>query len=595
MTDTDAALETIVTTLARRWCVLLVLVVVAGLAGAGSAWGEEPAKLVDPDVEEMAGALGFADSHAPGFWEALTQAVADQRTQAEDREKATAEQAAAERAAQANQVILDAATYGRRTVVTSGRLTSFTEYIPPASGDIIDGTVNIRMGSEEVHPDGSSTIVTKYFKPHSTDALGVVVTEVKDDVETVTKVIEYEPESIDVKVGDSRPVPPAGSSAAGKKPHTFDPKADGSYGQASGGQPNGGAKLAQSEEKVYETVIRDKAGNDRRQDFDPIKLPDGRTLTPFLETKLPRTPEELEGALPFRSGYKIEHPEWDDAIAQITVYFDKEGKVAGVVAEVIGKDGISEIVGVTELIPGSLGGLKKGDKRPARDKPGDVATTWDPKPKASGSSGAASAPKTPGAGSSSSGAPSSSGGSQSDGGQKGSSGAETGRVKHESLGGGAEEKPAASGSGTTGGAGEAPAQTETKPSNVKWGIREHDLGPDGNKYTGYRVTNPDGSTEHRERRPSARTGPRAARSTRTATSRMPRARAAGPTSRPARSDCARFAALAELFFCSAGASGGSDCGQPPEGTQANPHAGPGCEDQIHETSVSGGTAGRPSR
>ena len=66
----------------------------------------------------MAGALGFADSHAPGFWEALTQAVADQRTQAEEREKASAEQAAAERAAQANQVILDAATYGRRTVVT---------------------------------------------------------------------------------------------------------------------------------------------------------------------------------------------------------------------------------------------------------------------------------------------------------------------------------------------------------------------------------------------------------------------------------------------------------------------------------------------
>ena len=61
----------------------------------------------------------------------------------------------------------------------------------------------------------------------------------------------------------------------------------------------------------------------------------------------------------------------------------------------IGKDGISEIVSVTELIPGAFGGLKEGDKRPARDKPGDVATTWDPKPKSSGSSGAASAPKPP--------------------------------------------------------------------------------------------------------------------------------------------------------------------------------------------------------
>ena len=396
MTKTHAApLETIVTTLARRWCVLLVLVVVAGLAGAGPAWGEdEPAKLVNPDVEEMAGALGFADSHAPGFWEALTQAVADQRTQAEDREKATAEQAAAERAAQANQVILDASTYGRRTELTVGRVTTFTEYIPPASGDIIDGTVNIRMGTEELHADGSRTIITKYFKEHSVDSLGVVVTEVEDGVETVTKVIEYEPDSIDAKVGDTRPVPAAGSSAAGKKPHSIDPKADGSAGQASGGQPNGGAKLAQPEEKVYETVIRDKAG-DRRQDFDPIKLPDGRTLTPFLETKLPRSPDELQGALPFRSGYTIEHPDWDDAIAQITVYFNTEGKVAGVVADVIDKDGISEIVGVTELIPGSLGGLKEGDKRPARDKPGDVATTWDPKPKSSGSSGAANGPQGP--------------------------------------------------------------------------------------------------------------------------------------------------------------------------------------------------------
>ena len=284
------------TNLARGCVVLLVLV--AGLAGSGPAWGEEPAKLADPAVEEMAGALGFADSRAPGFWEALTQAVADQRTQAEDREKAAAEQAAAERAAELNQVILDASTYGRRTVVTSGRLTSFTEYIPPASGDIIDGTVNIRMGSEEVHPDGSSTIFTKYFKPHSTDALGVVITEVKDGVETVTKVIEYEPESIDVKVGDTRPVPPPGASAAGKKPHTIDPKADGSYGRASGGQPNGGAKLARSERdrSTRPSCATRPARRLLAVSSTRSKLPDRRTYTPFLETKLPRLPRTWTGA-----------------------------------------------------------------------------------------------------------------------------------------------------------------------------------------------------------------------------------------------------------------------------------------------------------
>ena len=46
----------------------------------------------------------------------------------------------------------------------------------------------------------------------------------------------------------------------------------------------------------------------------------------------------------------------------------------------------------------------------------------------------------------------------------------------------------------------------------------------------------------------------------------------GRTDEPTcRVDCARFAVLAELFFCSAGPSGGADCGQPPEGTTPNPH------------------------
>ena len=182
----------------------------------------------------MAGALGFADSHAPGFWEALTQAVADQRTETEERTNAAAEQAAAERAEQLKQAILDAATYGR-IEVTHGRVTSFTELIPPASGDIIDGTILIRVGTDEVAADGTKTVITKYLKAHSTDSAGVVVSKVKDNIETITKVIEHEPGSIDVKVGDSRPVRRR-LLVRGKKPHTFDPKADGSLGRASGGQ-----------------------------------------------------------------------------------------------------------------------------------------------------------------------------------------------------------------------------------------------------------------------------------------------------------------------------------------------------------------------
>ena len=376
---------------------MFVLLVVAALAGARPAWGEEPAELDNPksaDIEEMAGALGFADSHAPGFWEALTQAVADQRNQAKERETAAAEQAAAERAEQLRQAILDASTYGRRIEETMGRVTTFTELIPPADGDIIDGTILIRVGTEEVAADGTKTIIAKYLKPHSTDAIGVVVTKVKDGVETVTKVIEYEPGAIDLKVGDSRPVPPPGSSSVGKKPHSFDPKADGSYGRASGGQPNGGAKLAPPDTTpVPETVVRDKAGSGDLLWLDSFEGPDRRTYRPYLEAK----PFE---DLPYRSGYRIEHPDWDGEEAEVEVLFDKDGKVAGIVAWVI-KDGLATVVSVKEVIPGSLGGLKKGDTRPARDKPGDVASSWGTKPKSSSSSGATSGPvpNAPGSGS----------------------------------------------------------------------------------------------------------------------------------------------------------------------------------------------------
>ena len=149
-------------------------------------------------------------------------------------------------------------------------------------------------------------------------------------------------------------------------------------------------------------------------------------------------------------------------------------------------------------------------------------------------------------------------------------------MKHESLGSGAEEKPAPSSGGTTGGSGEAPAQTEQQ-SSVKWGQTTKE--DNGNKYTAYEKTNADGTTETgtQTERPDGTKTCTTGSGSEEKTAECPAGRTDEPTCQV---DCARFAALAELFFCSAGPSGGSDCGQPPEGTQANPHAGPGCDDQI---------------
>ena len=152
-------------------------------------------------------------------------------------------------------------------------------------------------------------------------------------------------------------------------------------------------------------------------------------------------------------------------------------------------------------------------------------------------------------------------------------------MKHESLGSGADEKPAPSSNGTKGGSGEAPAQSEQQ-SSVKWGQTTKE--DDGNKYTAYEKTNADGTTETgtQTERPDGTKTCTTGRGSEEKTAECPAGRTDEPTCQV---DCARFAALAELFFCSAGAGGGSDCGQAPEGTQANPHAGPGCEDQTHET------------
>src|SRR3954451_15363438 len=112
-----APLNSLVTNLARGCATLLALVAAAGIVGVPAARADETAKL--DVVEEMAGALGFADSHAAGFWEALTKVRTDER-------EALEKQADADRAEQAKQFVEDASKYGRRLETTIGNFTIFT-------------------------------------------------------------------------------------------------------------------------------------------------------------------------------------------------------------------------------------------------------------------------------------------------------------------------------------------------------------------------------------------------------------------------------------------------------------------------------------
>lgn len=360
-----------VTRLARGCSLLLALVAAFGVLGAPAARAaQEPAK-VDV-VEEMAGALGFADSHAPGFWETLTQIRADELEALEKKRDA-------ERSEQAKQYFADAAKYGRRIEEPLGLgVTRITEFIPPPSGDIVDDVILVRTGSEEIAADGTIRVITNYWKPGTTDKYGVVLSVIRNGVETVTDVQEYEPGSIDVKPGDTRPVPPPSSSAVGKMPHTIDPKSDGSLGHASGNQPNA---PADTDRTRRETIVHDKvehADGGTRVEFEPITLPDGRVFKPFDEVK-PDAPDS-----PFRTGYDLERPDFDGASVRITAYFDKQGKLEALLGSVI-KHGLETVVTAQEFKPGSLGGLKPGDTRPADTSGGKKPSTWDPPTPPSGS------------------------------------------------------------------------------------------------------------------------------------------------------------------------------------------------------------------
>jgi hypothetical protein len=456
-------------------------------------------------------------------------------------------------------MILDAAAFGRRVEEVTGRHTKVTEFIPPPSGDIVEGEVLVRTIDEWVADDGKTMVYTAYWR--GLTKVGLVASEIEDGVETVTAVRELEPGSFDVKVGDERPVPAPGSSAAGKKPHSIDPKADGSLGLASGGQPDGGES---HRIKDYtwtappETTAPGGAGT--RLEFEPIPLPDDREITPFLEHKPPRTPEDL----PHRPGFDVEHPDWDGAVARITAYFDTEGKLAGVVGSVI-HDGLETIVAVEELTPGSLG-LKKGDSRPAPADlgKGTVPSTWDPKKPQSGA---------PSGGTT--------GGTRSTGGttQSGSQPqedpepAEGERAKPDASEGGDDgAQSSGSGAGTTTGEATTSASGDSHSEYVFLGQgpeRQNDDGSTSQNTLHQRTeddvyvqtittTQMDGSQSQEQHcyKDSQEVD-------------------CGRTDEPTcRIYCARLAMLTELFACSSGGGGGAECAQPPEGMRPDAFAAP---------------------
>ncbi len=156
-----------------------------------------------------------------------------------------------------NQAIInDALAHGRRidTVTTLGDFEdhSFTEIIPGEFGGVED--VRVRLGFERVEQglfDDTIIRTTKYFD--GLDQVGLVTSEITGGKETIVDVSEFKPGAIDLKVGDTRDIPEALTTAAGVAPSTWDPKADGTLGRArpgdapaSGSTPAGGSSGSSS-------------------------------------------------------------------------------------------------------------------------------------------------------------------------------------------------------------------------------------------------------------------------------------------------------------------------------------------------------------
>ncbi len=157
----------------------------------------------------------------------------------------------------ANQAIInDALAHGRRidTVTTLGDYEdhSFTEIIPGEFGGVED--IRSRLGFERVEQglfDDTIIRTTRYMD--GLDVLGTVTSEITGGKETITDVSEVRLGAIDLKVGDTRDIPEALTTAAGVAPSTWDPKADGTLGRArpgdapvSGSTPAGGSSGSSS-------------------------------------------------------------------------------------------------------------------------------------------------------------------------------------------------------------------------------------------------------------------------------------------------------------------------------------------------------------
>ena len=146
---------------------------------------------------------------------------------------------------EAARIVADALTYGRRVEHDYGTFegkfedihaTGVTEFVIDfAGGGPCSGRASLLEYSGFLGIGKEKQTTTTYRIPGSLEPGGTVTTVTKNGIETVTRVTEWVPGSIDLKVGDSRPEQKPSSSAAGTRPSSFDPKKDGSGGVASGG------------------------------------------------------------------------------------------------------------------------------------------------------------------------------------------------------------------------------------------------------------------------------------------------------------------------------------------------------------------------
>lgn len=221
-------------------CRLIVVLAVAAFAASASftveaARAEEPAETVSEStralLDEIAGALGFADSDAQGFSEAYAEVRREELAELEQ-----------QRAEGVQQLIADALLYGRRiegeAIDAGGGVTLrfFEELVPAFPGDI-ESPVLLRKGEDHIDELGRITRTTDYYDSQGTKVVATVTSIISGGKEKIVQ-ITGNAGALDVKVGDTRPALIPTKSGAGEKPRTLDPKSDGSFGRASGDYRN---------------------------------------------------------------------------------------------------------------------------------------------------------------------------------------------------------------------------------------------------------------------------------------------------------------------------------------------------------------------